>query len=62
MVDTGLKSLSDGRNASPVIPARLPVKRFRIADVRLRAMSFFMQRNARSIAMPGELRESSQPL
>ncbi|WP_155644116.1 hypothetical protein [Burkholderia cepacia] len=57
-----MKSLSDGRYASPVIPARLPVKRFRIADVHFMAMSFFMQRNARSIAMPGELRESSQTL
>ncbi|WP_175889908.1 hypothetical protein [Burkholderia cepacia] len=62
MVDIGPKSLSDGRYASPVIPARLPAKRFRIADVRFRAMSFFMQRNARSIALPGELRESSQSL
>ncbi|WP_155714178.1 hypothetical protein [Burkholderia cepacia] len=62
MIDIGPKSLSDGRCASPVIPVRLPVKRFRIADVRFRAMSFFMQLNARSIAMPGELRESSQTL
>jgi len=61
-IDAGLKSLSEGRRASPAIPARLPAKRFRIADVRFRAMCFFMQRNAMSISMQGELRESSQPL
>ncbi|WP_321938971.1 hypothetical protein [Burkholderia cepacia] len=61
-VDDGLKSLSDGRHASPTIPVRLPAKRFRIADVRFRAMRFFMKQNARSIAMRVELRESSRPL
>ncbi|WP_155635637.1 hypothetical protein [Burkholderia cepacia] len=61
-IDAGLKSLSDGRYASPAILVRLPAKRFRIADVRFRAMCFFMRQNARSIAMPGELLESSQTL